>query len=147
MADQKSEPNGAEILDGRQRISPRSDFERDIGYTRAMRVNDQIMVGGIIGVEEDGSVSDDAQAQAARCFTLIQSYIEELGGRMEDVVRVRMFATNIDDAEAISAAFSKALSHVRPTGTLVAIAGLYDPRLKVEIEADAIVGAIVTSTK
>jgi enamine deaminase RidA (YjgF/YER057c/UK114 family) len=71
---------------------------------------------------------------------LIRGYVEELGGRMDDVVRVRMFATDIQDADAITAAFTRALGHVRPTGTLVAVAALYHPSWKVEIEAEAVIG-------
>ena len=131
----------ADPQDGRQRIPARSPFEEEIGFTRALRVGNQIFVSGTIGTEADGSVSPDAGRQADRCYELIRSYIEELGGHMGDVVRVRMFVTDIADADAVSAAFTRALSHVRPTGTLVAIAALYDPRWKVEIEAEAVIGA------
>lgn len=131
----------AEPTDGRQRIPALSPFEEEIGFTRALRVGDRIVVSGTVGVETDGSVKEDAGAQADRCFELIRQHIEQLGGRAADVIRVRMFATNIKDADAISAAFSRALKHARPTGTLVAIAGLYDPRWKVEIEAEAVIGS------
>jgi enamine deaminase RidA (YjgF/YER057c/UK114 family) len=124
----------------RTRIPPLSPFEEQAGFTRALRTGNRIVCAGTVGVEEDGSVSPDAGKQADRCFAMIRSYIEELGGRMEDVVRVRMFATDIKDADAITAAFTRALGHVRPTGTLVAIAALYHPSWKVEIEAEAVVG-------
>jgi enamine deaminase RidA (YjgF/YER057c/UK114 family) len=131
----------AEPSDGRQRIPAGSPFEEEIGFTRALRVGNRIEVAGTIGTEEDGSTAPDAGRQADRCFELIKRYIEELGGRMADVVRVRMFVTDIKDADAVSAAFSRALKATRPTGTLVAIAALYDPRWKVEIEAEAVIGA------
>lgn len=131
----------AEPADGRQRIPALSPFEEEIGFTRALRVGDRIVVSGTIGVEADGSVKEDAGAQADRCYALIRQHIEQLGGRMDDVVRVRMLATDIQDADALSAAFSRALKHVRPTATLVAIAALYDPRWKVEIEAEAVIGS------
>jgi enamine deaminase RidA (YjgF/YER057c/UK114 family) len=131
----------AEPADGRQRIPALSPFEEEIGFTRALRVGDRIVVSGTIGVETDGTVKEDAGAQADRCYALIRQHIEQLGGRMDDVVRVRMFATDIKDADALSAAFSRALKHVRPTATLVAIAALYDPRWKVEIEAEAVIGS------
>ncbi|MGV3555755.1 MAG: Rid family hydrolase [Croceibacterium sp.] len=124
----------------RQRIRPLSPFEEQAGFTRALRAGNRIVCSGTVGVEEDGSVSPDAGAQADRCFALIRQYVEELGGRMEDMVRVRMFATDIKDADAITAAFTRALGHVRPTGTLVAIAALYNPSWKVEIEAEAVIG-------
>ena len=130
----------AEPTDGRQRIPPLSPFEEQAGFTRALRAGNRIVVSGNVGVEADGSVSPDAGKQADRCFALMREYVEQLGGRMEDVVRVRMFVTDIADADAVTAAFSRALGHVRPTGTLVAIAALYHPSWKVEIEAEAVVG-------
>ena len=131
----------ADPADGRQRIPALSPFEEEIGFTRALRVGDRIFVSGTVGVEADGSVKEDAGAQADRCYDLIREHIEQLGGHMGDVVRVRMFATDIQDADALSAAFSRALKPTRPTATLVAIAALYDPRWKVEIEADAVIGS------
>jgi len=124
----------------RTRIPPLSPFEEQVGFTRGLRTGNRIVIAGTIGVEADGSAAPEAGAQADRCFALIRGYIEELGGRMEDVVRVRMFVTAITDADAVSAAFTRALGHVRPTGTLVAITALYRPDLKVEIEAEAVVG-------
>lgn len=123
----------------RTRIPPLSPFEEQAGFTRALRAGDRIVVSGTVGVGADGSVSPDTGAQADRCFALIREYVEQLGGRMEDVVRVRMFVTDIADADAVTAAFTRALGHVRPTGTLVAIAALYRPEWKVEIEAEAVV--------
>jgi enamine deaminase RidA (YjgF/YER057c/UK114 family) len=125
----------------RHRIPPLSPFEEEIGFTRAVRVGDRILVSGITAVMPDGSIPPDAGAQADRCFAEIVRYIEELGGAREDVVRVRMFVTDIADADAVSAAFSRALKCARPTGTLVAIAALYRPEWKVEIEAEAVVAS------
>ncbi len=131
----------ADPADGRQRIPPLSPFEEEIGFTRAIRVGNTIAVSGTVGVEADGSVKEDAGEQADRCFELIRQHIEALGGHMGDVVRIRMFVTDIADAMAVSAAFSRALKATRPTGTLVAVSALADPRWKVEIEADAIIGS------
>jgi len=124
----------------RRRIAPLSLFEAEIGFTRALREGNHILVAGTVAEAVDGVVPADAGAQADNCFAQIIRHIEELGGRAEDVVRVRMFVTDIADADAVSAAFSRALRHARPTGTLVAIAALYRPEWKVEIEAEAIVG-------
>ena len=131
----------ADPADGRQRISPQGPFEEEIGFTRAIRAGNGIAVSGTVGVEPDGSVKEDCGAQADRCFALIRQHVEALGGHMGDVVRVRMFVTDIADADAASAAFSRALGATRPAATLVAIAGLYDPRWKIEIEADAVIGS------
>lgn len=127
--------------DGRQRIPPLSPFEEQAGFTRAVRVGDRIIVSGTVGVESDGSVSPEAGRQADRCFEQILDYISQLGGHSGDVVRVRMFVTDIADADAVTAAFTRAVGHARPTGTLVAIAGLYSPDWKCEIEAEAVIGS------
>ena len=123
----------------RSRIPPLSPFEEEIGFTRAIRVGDRILCSGVTAVLPDGSVPADAGAQADRCFTQIISYIEQLGGQAEHVVRVRMFVTDMADADAVSAAFARALKCARPTGTLVAVAALYRPEWKVEIEAEAMI--------
>ena len=123
----------------RRSIPPLSPFEEKIGFTRALRTGNNIVVSGTTAVMPDGTIPADAGAQADRCFEEIIGYIRQLGGDASDVVRVRMFVTNIADANAVSDAFSRALKHVRPTGTLVAVAALANPKWKVEIEADAIV--------
>jgi len=124
-----------EPQDGRQRIPPLSRFEEQAQFTRAIRVGDRIIVSGNV------AAGDTAGEQATRCFEQILEYIGQLGGHSGDVVRVRMFVTDIKDAEAVTAAFSKAVGHARPTGTLVAVAALAGPAFKVEIEAEAIVGS------
>lgn len=133
--------NGNGPNDGRQRIPPLSAFEESAQFTRAIRVGDRIIVSGNIGVEADGSISPEAGRQAERCFEQILDYVQQLGGQSGDVVRVRMFVTDIADAVAVTAAFTAAVGHARPCGTLVAISALAGPAFKVEIEAEAIVGA------
>lgn len=127
--------------DGRQRIPPLSPFEEQARFTRAIRVGDRIIVSGNVGVEVDGSISPDTGRQAERCFEQIIDYIQQLGGQSGDLVRVRMFVTDIADAMAVTNAFTAACGHARPTGTLVAVSALANPAFKVEIEAEAIVGA------
>lgn len=128
-------------MNDRKRIPSLSNFEEEIGFTRALRVGDRIIVSGTVGTAADGSVPADAGAQADLAFAEILRHIETLGGTALDVVRVRMFVTDIADADAVSAAFTRALKPTRPTGTLVAVAALYDPKWKVEIEAEAVVTA------
>ena len=128
-------------MSDRTRIPPLSPFEEEVGFTRAIRVEDRIIVSGTVGVAADGSIPAEAGAQADLAFADIIRHIETLGGTAGDVVRVRMFVTDIADADAVSAAFSRALKPTRPTGTLVAVAALYNPRWKVEIEAEAVVSA------
>lgn len=122
-----------------RRVPARSSFEEEIGFTRALRVGDRILVSGITATSPGGAIPEGAGAQATRCFEEIISYVGELGGCAEDIVRVRMFVTDIAYADEVSLAFSQALKGVRPVATLVAIAGLYRPEWKVEIEAEAVV--------
>ena len=125
----------ADPQDGRQRIPALSRFEEEAKFTRAIRVGDRIIVAGNVASGET------AGEQATRCFEQIVDYIQQLGGQSGDVVRVRMFVTDIADAEAVTAAFTKAVGHARPAGTLVAVAALAAPVFKVEIEAEAVIGA------
>ena len=125
----------ADPQDGRQRSPALSRFEEEAKFTRAIRVGDRIIVAGNVASGET------AGEQATRCFEQIVDYIQQLGGQSGDVVRVRMFVTDIADAEAVTAAFTKAVGHARPAGTLVAVAALAAPIFKVEIEAEAVIGA------
>ncbi|MBO9575506.1 MAG: RidA family protein [Sphingobium sp.] len=125
----------------RSRIAPLSKFEEEIGFTRAIRVENRILVSGTTANLPDGTVPAEAGDQADLIFAEIVRHIEELGGKAEHVVRVRMFVTDIAYADAVSAAFSRAMKPARPTGTLVAISELYRPEWKVEIEAEAVVPA------
>ena len=127
--------------DGRQRIPPLSPFEEQAKFTRAIRVGDRIIVSGNVGVEEDGSISADTGRQAERCFEQILDYVSQLGGQSGDLVRVRMFVTDIADAMVVTEKFTAACGHARPTGTLVAVSALAGPDFKVEIEAEAVIGA------
>jgi enamine deaminase RidA (YjgF/YER057c/UK114 family) len=125
----------------RLRTKSASPFEEQIGFCRAMRVGDRILVSGTAPIEDDGSSTQgDAGAQADRCFELIIGQIEQLGGKAEHVVRVRMFVTDIADADAVSASHARYMKPAMPTATLVAVHQLYRPEWKVEIEAEALVG-------
>jgi enamine deaminase RidA (YjgF/YER057c/UK114 family) len=124
---------------GEQRITSGSPFESRIGFSRAIRVDDRVWVSGTGPVWPDGTCPDDAGAQARRCFEIILAALSEAGAAAEDVVRTRMFLTSAADAEAVSAAHGELFGAVRPAATMVVIAGLLDPRWKVEIEAEALI--------
>jgi enamine deaminase RidA (YjgF/YER057c/UK114 family) len=126
----------------RSRIPPLSKFEEEIGFTRAIRVGDRILVSGTTANLPDGTVPVEAGDQADLIFAEIIRHIEELGGTAEHVVRVRMFVTDIAYADAVSASFSRHMKVARPTGTLVAISELYRAEWKVEIEAEAVVPGV-----
>ncbi len=125
--------------DGRRRASSGSPFEQSIGFSRAVRIGPRVVVSGTAPVWPDGSCPDRRGLQARRCLEIILSALDELGAGAADVVRTRMFICRPDDAEAVGAAHAEVFAEVRPAATMVVVAGLLDPRWRVEIEAEAIV--------
>jgi enamine deaminase RidA (YjgF/YER057c/UK114 family) len=125
----------------RQRISSGSPFEPAIGFSRAVRVGDRVVVSGTGPVWPDGSCPDDAGAQARRCLEIITDALAAAGATASDVVRTRMFLTSVEDADAVGAAHGDIFGDHRPAATMVVIAGLLDPRWRVEVEAEAIIDA------
>lgn len=123
----------------RQRVASGSPFEATIGFSRAVRVGDRVVVSGTAPIWPDGSCVDDAGAQARRCLEIISNALTEAGASMADVVRTRMFLTDAADAEAVGRAHGEVFADMRPAATMVVVAALLDPRWKVEIEAEAIV--------
>ena len=122
------------------RASSGSPFEATIGFSRAVRVGDRVIVSGTAPVWPDGSCPADAAAQTRRCFEIISAALAELGAGLDDVVRTRMFLTSAADAAAVGAVHGELLGAARPAATMIVVAGLLDPRWKVEIEAEAVVG-------
>lgn len=127
-----------EDMTERQRVASGSPYEPTIGFCRAMRVGDRILVAGTAPIWPDGSCDPDPGVQAARCFTIILDAMAQLGGEARHVVRTRMFLTDAAYAEAVGAAHGAVFASVRPVATMVVVAGLLDPRWKVEIEAEAL---------
>jgi enamine deaminase RidA (YjgF/YER057c/UK114 family) len=128
------------IQDTRRRASSGSPFEATIGFSRAIRVRDRILVSGTAPVEDDGSSTPgDAAAQAERCFVLIERAIQALGGTMADVVRTRMLLTDAVDGDAVGIVHGRWLRDARPAATMAVVAGLLRPEWRVEIEAEAMV--------
>jgi len=126
-------------VSGRRSASSGSPFEATIGFSRAVRVGERIMVSGTAPVEPDGSsTKGDAGAQATRCLAIIVAAIEELGGSASHVVRTRMYLTDGADAEAIGDAHGAVFGTIRPASTMVVVAALLRPEWRVEIEAEAL---------
>jgi len=123
----------------RQRISSGSPFEPTIGFSRAVRVGDRVLVSGTTPVFSDGSCPDDVTLQARRCLAIIEAALAEAGATPGDVVRTRMFLVDPADAEAVGAVHGEFFGDTRPAATMVAVSALLDPRWKVEIEAEAVV--------
>jgi enamine deaminase RidA (YjgF/YER057c/UK114 family) len=125
----------------RRLISSGSSFERDIGYSRAVVVGNQVFVSGTTGFDYSTmTISDDVAAQAAQCLRNIEVALREAGASMKDVVRVRYILPHAADFPATWPALRAAFGEIRPAATMIE-AGLADPRMKIEIEVDAIIGS------
>jgi enamine deaminase RidA (YjgF/YER057c/UK114 family) len=124
----------------RQRIASGSPFESEIGFCRALRVGDRVVVAGTAPIWPDGSCDPDPGVQARRCLEIILAALAEAGAGPEHVIRTRMYLTNRADAPAVGRAHGEVFGAVRPVATIVVVAALVDPRWVVEIEAEALVG-------
>lgn len=123
----------------RRRHSSGSPFEPVIGFSRAVRVGDRILVSGTAPVWPDGSCDPDAAVQARRCLEIVVEALGALGAGTADVVRTRTYLVDARDQEAVGRAHGEVFRDVMPASTMVVVAGLLDPRWRVEIEAEAIV--------
>jgi len=126
----------------RTRVSSGSPFEPEIGFSRAIKVGDRVLVSGTAPIWPDGSCDPDPERQARRCLEIILDALASprIGARAEHVVRTRMFLVDAEDREAVGRAHGAVFGAVRPAATMVVVAGLLDPRWRVEIEAEAILG-------
>jgi len=122
----------------RRRVSSGSPFEPTIGFSRAVRVGDRVIVSGTAPIWPDGSCDPDVGAQARRCLEIIAAALAEAGATFEDVVRTRMYLTRAEHAAAVGQAHGEVFGEVRPAATMLVVAGLLDPRWCVEIEAEAV---------
>jgi enamine deaminase RidA (YjgF/YER057c/UK114 family) len=127
----------------RQLVSSGAPWEATVGYSRAVRVGELVFVAGTTAVDERGEVIGDGDPyrQAKAVLTKIDTALAQAGSSMQDVVRTRIFVTDIAFAEQVGRAHGESFAHVRPASTLVQVVRLIDPRLLVEIEADAVVHA------
>ena len=129
-------------MSARRWASSGSPFEATFGFARAVREGNRIIVAGTGPVEPDGSTTPgDAAAQAERCCAIIAAAIEELGGIAAEVVRTRMLLTDPADQDAVGAVHARWFGTARPAATMAGVAWLCRPEWRVEIEAEAVVGA------
>jgi enamine deaminase RidA (YjgF/YER057c/UK114 family) len=125
----------------RQNISSGSKWEPLVGYSRAVRVGNTIHISGTVGVAADGSIPADAYGQARRALEIIAQALRDAGAAVTDVVRTRMFLTDIGHFQDVARAHGEVFGEIRPATTAVVVARLVDPAFLVEIEADATVEA------
>jgi enamine deaminase RidA (YjgF/YER057c/UK114 family) len=124
----------------RKRVSSGSPFEAKIGFCRAVRDGDRVLVSGTAPIWPDGSFDPDPERQAERCLEIISAALAQLGAQASDVVRTRIYLTDAADFEAVGRAHGAVFGTARPASTMVVVKALLDERWKVEIEAEAIVG-------
>ena len=124
-----------------ERVGSGSPFESAIGFSRAIRVGDRVLVAGTAPIWPDGSCDEDPARQARRCFEIIGEALGAAGAGFDDVVRTRMYITSPDDAEAVGSVHGEIFGRARPVATMLVVAALLDPRWKVEIEAEAVLGS------
>lgn len=125
----------------RQRYSSGAPWEPEVGYSRAIRVGDRILVAGTTAVDETGAViGETAYDQAAYAFAKGIRAIEALGGSANDIMRTRMYVVNVPtNGQAVGRAHREAVGDAMPVATMVGVAALIDDRLFVEIELEAVV--------
>ena len=123
----------------RQNISSGAKWENIVGYSRAVRINNIVEVSGTTAVEEAQVIGKgDPYQQTMVIFQKIEKALQQAGARLQDVVRTRMYVTNIDHWEAIGKAHGSFFKEIKPAATMVEVSRLIDPDMLVEIEVTAI---------
>ena len=121
-------------------VSSAAPWESIVGYSRAVRVGSHVYVAGTTGVDEHGKAVGDARAQTLRALAIIKSALEQVGARLEDVVRTRIYVTDIAQWESIGRAHGEVFAAIRPASAMIEVKRLVEPDMLVEIEADAVIG-------
>jgi enamine deaminase RidA (YjgF/YER057c/UK114 family) len=124
---------------GRQCASSGAKWEPLMGYSRAVRSGSIIAVTGTVGANADGTYSKSIADQTARSLAIIRAAVEALGGRLEHIIRTRMFVTDVSQWEAVARVHGEVFKDIRPATTIAEVARLIDAEALIEIEADAVV--------
>jgi enamine deaminase RidA (YjgF/YER057c/UK114 family) len=126
-------------MNARQLISSGAPWEPVFGYSRAVRVGNQVFVAGTVGRNSDGSVPSGAYQQAKRALEIIGEALAEAGASFDHVVRTRIFVTDIAIFDDVARAHGDVFGTIRPASALVEVRRLVEPDFVLEIEADAVV--------
>jgi enamine deaminase RidA (YjgF/YER057c/UK114 family) len=111
-----------------------------MGYSRAVRAGNFIAVTGTVGILADGTYPKTMGEQARRSLAIIRAAIEALGAKMEQVIRTRMFVTDVSKWEEVARVHGEVFKEIRPATSILEVAKLIDPEAMIEIEADVVVG-------
>lgn len=126
----------------RTRIATGTPWEPVFGYSRAVRVGNLVYVSGTTATDAEGRIvgEGDCYRQTVQAIANIQSALERLGASLEDVVRTRVYVTDVGRFEEVARAHGEAFGASRPASALLGVAALVEPAMLVEIEADAVIG-------
>jgi enamine deaminase RidA (YjgF/YER057c/UK114 family) len=119
-------------------ISGHSPYEAVVGFSRAVVAGGAVHVAGTAPIPADGDPPEGAYEQARLCLEIVGGALERAGARLEDVVRTRIYITDVEDWQEVARAHGEVFGEIRPASTCVVVSGLLDPRFLVEIEADAV---------
>mgnify|MGYP000477664607 CR=1 FL=1 len=125
-------------MPARRNISSGAPWEDIVGYSRAVVIGDRIVVSGCTGIDPDGGIAPDIELQARQAIENIAAALAEADATLADVVRTRIYVTDIDRWQDVATAHAAAFGTVRPAATMVEVSRLIDPALLVEIEAEAV---------
>lgn len=129
---------GSVAIMPRQNVSSDSPYEPRYGFSRAVRIDDRVLVAGTAPIWPDGHVDPDPKTQAGRCLEIMLAALAEAGGEPSQVVRTRMYITDPDHADAVGSAHGEVFGEIRPAATMVVVGGLLDSRWVVEMELEAV---------
>lgn len=123
----------------RRRVSTGTDWEEEVGYSRALRVGPLVAISGTTATDEEGRIvgSGDPYRQALQAFRNVEAALEEVGARLGHVIRSRMYVTNVEHWREVGRAHREIFGDVRPATSLVEVSSLVEPEMLVEVEADA----------
>ena len=124
---------------GRRTASSGSKWEPLMGYSRAVRSGNFIAVTGTVGINADGKYSTSLGDQTRRSLAIVRAAVEALGGKIEHVIRTRMYVTDVSKWEQVAAVHGEVFKDIRPATSILEVSKLIDADAQIEIEADAVV--------